>query len=238
MQLKWGSYSFDENATVVGVKQETLINEGGQPYAVRVTAECQGYLSGSSQSDLTSAETSLRNALARSRQDLILYRDDGSSSGVALRSAGSITGTRVVRGPDFPGTQGPEYATERAFTFAVEAEYPLAGSQLLLLSWTETLSFSGGGPLYIVKPALVGPPQRQLLYAQTPYQATQSGEAVGYLAYPNPAQPVWPASLRQAPRVQRRAPRRRGNGYEEYAVAWEYEFESVTPLVGVPTLWR
>jgi hypothetical protein len=36
------------------------------------------------------------------------------------------------------------------------------------------------------------------------------------------------------PRIERSSPRRYGRGLKEYPIAWTYQFESVTPLVGLP----
>jgi hypothetical protein len=91
---------------------------------------------------------------------------------------------------------------------------------------------------------LVGPPQKQLVCASTPYRATQEGEAVGYRQYPTPPVPTWPSSLVRAGDFDRVSPRRRGKiagsaGYEEFRVTWRYEFESATAFGNaLPNVWK
>lgn len=237
MQLKIGSYACDANTSLIAMREDLQFNEADQPYSRKRSLDVQGYLSGASQSALVTAENALQVALRKTSPDVVFLTDSGGETGVSLKKAGSITGVRITNFA-FPRTTGPEYATERYFTFTAEAEYPLTGTTTLLMSFTETLSFSGGGPLYTHLQAIYGPPQKQLLYEATTYQVTQSGQAVGYLAYPNPAPPIWPQALKQAPRFSQTSPKRRGNGYQDFAVSWEYQFESASPLAGLPNIWR
>lgn len=237
MQTKYGTYSFDANSTLLSASARTMFNRGGQPYSLLRSFTVSGYLSASGQAAITQAENALKTALAVPFRDLVLCHDDGSVSSEALLNAGSITGVKVTQGPTFSTTMGPEFATLRSFSFTAEAEYPLAGTANLLLDFQETLSFSGGGPLYAMRRAINGPPQRQLVYPATEYRCTQQGMAVGYAAYPAVPGPKFPAALREAPMVARKAPQRMGNGYQGHEVSWRYEHESAGPLVGVPSLW-
>ena len=237
MQLRYGAYSFNANGVKVAFSQETLINAGGQPYAVRKRLDLDGYLEGDGQSAIQQAASALVTALSRPYQDLVLYRDDGTASDTALLNAGSITGV-VPQAPTFPDSIGAEYATLRRFRFSAEAEYPVTNAATLLVSFRETLSFSGGGPIYAHKMAINGPPQKQLVYPFSIYRATQEGEAVGYLFRPTAPAPIWPKALMQAPETSMVSPQRRGRLYTEFSVTWSYQFESATPLVGVPNVWK
>ena len=77
-------------------------------------------------------------------------------------------------------------------------------------------------------PALVGPPQRQKVYEQTPFRAVQTGHAEGYLFRPPLPPPKWPQWLKQgAPGWTEQSPRRVGLfGQQDYRVQWRWEFES------------
>jgi hypothetical protein len=133
---------------------------------------------------------------------------------------------------------GAEYATFRSFSFTAEAEYPLLGSQNLLLSWRETLSFSGGGPIYRHRLAINGAPQKQLVYPASIYTVNQSGQAEGYLTYPVAPAALWPFALKEQPKITRSTPTRKGPAaYQAYPVSWSYDFESAAPLLGLPSLW-
>lgn len=239
MLLKYGTYSFDSNAVVIGTHVETLWNEGGQAYAQQHTWDVEGWLSASGQAALTAAQEALETVLKIQRRDLILYQDDGTTeSATVLKNTGSITGVKITGGPVFDSTRGSEYATERHFTFTAEAEYPVTGAAGLLLTWTETISSSGGWPTYIHRPSLNQPPQKQQLYFQEPYTATQKGTAVGYRRYPEPAAMLWPFALKRSPVFDREAPKRRGpEKFEGFAISWSYEYESATPLIGLPHTW-
>lgn len=237
MRLSWGSYQFNANSTLLTQREVAMYNAGEQPYARKVTVDVQGYLEADGQAAIAAAMTAMAAALRRPYQDLVFRTDAGGEAYHVLRNAGSVSGVRVVAGPDFPQSMGPEFATLRTFTFSAEAEYPADGSALLLMAYEETLDFGGGGPLYVHKPSLNGPPQKQLIYPQMPYTAVQRGSSTGYLAYPVLPQPLFPGALKENGRFSRKTPRRRGNAYEGFTVTWEYSYESVSQLAGVPRRW-
>jgi hypothetical protein len=124
MRLRYGSYQFDVNTTRIGTHLETLW-AGGQIYAVKRGLDVEGTLSGDGQAELSAKEHALRAALTKPRFDLVFLQDSGGKSSIALENANSMGGVRVTR-LDFPSTEGPEFATERHFTFSAEAEYPAA----------------------------------------------------------------------------------------------------------------
>ena len=237
MRLYYGSYAFAVDGVHIGTDSETMYDEAMVPYARRVTARVSGALLGSSQSDLTTQSGLLEIALRIPYQDLALYQDSGVISATALVGAYSLTGVTVTRGPTFGGQRGWEYASGREFSFEARVDVPLTTSLKKLLSFSESLSFSGGGPLYVVKRAIAGPMQRQLIYPQTEYRATQSGHATGFLAYPSPPRPLWPSALAESPNFRQEAPARTGPTYQRWGISWEYRFESIAPLVGVPNVW-
>jgi len=240
VQLVYGTYSFDTNSTDVRMSSSLVENKMGYPLARRTRLTVDGWLSVSSQSDCTQKMNALKTALNTPYLDLILKQDDAANSAILLQNSGSITGVKIVSGPSFPASnaEGGIYTTLQRFTFEAEAEYPLAGTANLLLSFTETLTFSGGGPRYTTLPALKGPPQRQLIYEQTPYIAVQSGSAVGYRSYPTKPQPIWPFALKVNPNVVVSSPDRVGKtGYQDYAISWRYDYEYPTVLVGKPNVW-
>lgn len=237
MQVKYGTYAFNANGVKVAYRQATLINAGGQPYAIEKTLSLDGYLEGDGQAACVLAASALATALARPYQDLILYTDAGAPSDCALYNSPSTTGV-VPQAPSFPDSVGAEYATFRRFQFSAKAEYPLANTGAILMSFTERLQFSGGGPIYAHKMALNGPPQKQLIYPASIFKVVQEGEAVGYTFRPDPPPPIWPDALMTSPDITVDAPKRRGKKYTDFHVSWRYNFESATQLVGVPTIWK
>jgi hypothetical protein len=239
MQLKVGQYSFDANAVKIATSVRTMMNEGGYPYEELRRMEFDGYLSATGQAALSLASSALATALRKPYQDIIFYNDSGVATMTKLLNSESISGVVVVDGPNFPDSNGGEYATFRRFTFAAEASFPLPNTQAILLSFQERLTFSGGGPIYRHRMAINGRPQKQLVYPSSIYRATQEGRAVGYRATPLPPQPLWPNALMQSPNESVQSPRRRGRlAYSDYEVSWQYQFESDQQLVGTPTQWR
>jgi hypothetical protein len=239
MQLLYGTYQFAVNAVDLGVEVETLFNAGGQPYMQRDVVNVTGLLQGTSQNDMAQQMNALMTALNNQFQDLVFKLDDGTNSAAVLLNSTSTSGVRIrdLQFPSEPGT-GAGYATVKRFSFRAEAEYPLPGSANFLVSWQESLSFSGGGPLVIHLPAVNGvPPQKQISYPMTAYRATQSGNAVGYRQRPFSAPPIWPDALKQSPDVTLVSPRLNGRIFQDYGISWNYLYESATPLVGFPTLW-
>jgi hypothetical protein len=192
------------------------------------------------QAQLSARITAMQQAYAQQGLNLGLYFADGTPSVHYLQSARAAGGTRVTKPPDFPLGAGAEYSTFRNFALAVEADF--LDSSIGLVSWTESLSFSGGGPQFGYLLTLNGPPQKQLLRQQTTYKATQQGEAVGLSAYPTAPNPIWPADEHSDQRhVSQVLPERTGPGptavYHHFKTRWSYVFESAAPLVGVPTAW-
>lgn len=243
MQLAYGLYTFPVNGTEVGTSARFLYNAGNQPKSILAEMHVRGYLTSTAtdpQADLSLKMGALATAMAIPYQDLILFQDDGLQSATKLLNLGAITGVRIVDGINFPRSDRGEYATQRYFEFRAEAEYPLVGALLLLESWTETLTTWGGAPEIAYRRALNGPPQMQLVWPFTEGYATQRGEIVGYLGYPNgglPPAPIFPQALMKAPRVTLKSPKRMGRGYQDFAIEYEYEFVAGAPLLGVPSLW-
>lgn len=252
MQLRVGTYSFTVNSVRVQTSRSVEFTGPLQNIPIREkhTLTADGWLYGDGadataiQLDLTNKTAALRLGLAQRNQDIILYRDDGGMSATFLRSAGSITGIKVVSGPDFDTTpSGNDYANERHFRFVAEAVYPsgyFLGSNVI--DFHEHVSISGGLPKFLVKPCINAAPQKQLLYPMTPWVATQSGSAIGWLDYPNPINPLWPDAL-NGRTIDRDEPQYAGPlapapRYTHFPVRWSYQFESPTPLVGIPNRWR
>lgn len=236
MQVRYGNLYLQANSCKIGTTNRAVLTDGEQVWAYDVEVRVEGFIAGSGQSALTTLENALRRSLAVPGGDLILYQDSGAASAVALYNANTVNGTRVTAGPDFDGQYGAEYATQRKFSFAVTARQ-LATGQNPLLAFSEEMSFSGGGPMFVHKRDLIGRPQKQMTWPATEYVAAQSGIAVGLFEYPKPAAARFPRDFKQSPNVTYMTPRRSGRTLIGYGVRWNYLFESVNPLVGLPTLW-
>ncbi len=241
MQLRWGSsYSFPINGCDLASRARVVLSESGRPVRYVARVSVGGWLEADGQAALSVAETALRNALAVPYQDLKFLSDDGAVMAVSLLNANSLSGVRVVDGPNFDGRDGAEYATLRQFGFEVEAEYLITSAANAVLSFSESLSITGtGGPVRRLRvPVNATALVRQQISPRSIIRATQSGQAVGHLKYPTAPRPLWaaPILLEDQVQVQKGNPKRIGQGFVEYPLAWSYAFESDTPLVGVPGL--
>jgi len=172
--------------------------------------------------------------------DLVLYDDAGSPSAHSILSKSTLGGTRVIELPSYPTSEMGEYAGWRHYVVVVEAEY--LDPKINLITWNESIEGSGGSYRRVALQPINGAPQIQQVASQTPFKATQSGRAVGQLAYPTPSPPIWPSALVEAPRIKKEDPERWGPPgaaqYVGYPITWHYEYLSTSVLAGNPTLWK
>lgn len=240
MILKYGSYLFRANACKIASKSSVRTNAAGQQLSRKTILFVDGYLIASGVAAVTTAMTELYTALSIPFQDLIFYQDDAATteSATYLKNTNlSMTGVRITEGPNFPDSTGFDYTGGRRFTFTAESEYRI-GPANRLISFHEELDFSGGGPLYIVRPAKRGPAQRQRPYQSTPYVLVQTGEAVGYGQYPPDPRIFFPTRLKMNPKIRLIGGNRVGlNRYEDFGKSWRIEYESESVLPALPTLW-
>lgn len=240
MHLAYGSYVFDENSCDIRMQRRPVVNGGGQTIEMMAAMDVEGWLGsdGDGEAEIAQKASALITAMSIPYQDLVLYTTAGAATDTALLNAGSISGVLIKGGVDFPNGRGAEYVNFRRFRFRAEASYPFNGTGNALRFFSERISFSGGGPIYRHRMALNGRPQKQLVYKHSIYRAVQEGEAIGYLARPTPPSPLWPDAQMEAVDMTLDSPERRGNGYSDFRVTWRYNFESASPLVGQPNIWR
>ena len=242
-QLSYGSYEHSPGEATIRISKQVLNTEGGVAYGIRETWHIHGKMLAASTVLLEGFLNDLETAYAVNNQDLVLYDNLGN----AARTLAGLTplgGTRVLSF-DFPedGRAGSEFVLYRTYEIVVEGLYQPQGQEDGLLSWTETLQFSGGGPKFIFLQPINGLPVRQQVAENTPYRAVQKGRAVGLYSYPSPPGPIWPADEHQdqrdtSPEDPKRSGGREAPVYTEFPVSWTYVFESAAPLVASsPTLY-
>lgn len=245
MQLLVGTYAFPAGGVTVASKTTPMLTDARVPYSLQQRLSIRGYLESTiGQADLTAKENLLRAVLKVPNQPIALYQDSGQPSATALFPAGAMVGPIVDDGPHFPAPDNAkaEYANQRYFEFSASAEYPIPDSSgLIIMSWRETLRFTGGGPIVIAKRATNGPPQLQQVYPLTEYVLMQRGEAVGFDDYPTPPPALYPANLAESPEIEETGPDRLGTPnsptYLKYRISWSYKMLSVSPMPGRPSLW-
>ncbi|MFA5262239.1 MAG: hypothetical protein WC378_00330 [Opitutaceae bacterium] len=236
MNLIYGNYQHDVGDAEVSISRDGLVSELGRMYAVRERWTVNGRLHGTSVSDVNSKVAALLAAYSVNGLDLYL-----SGSSHILRSSETINGTRVVLPPHFPKGNGAENSTFRSYTLAVEGEYAYT-DRSVLLSWSESLSFTGtGGPVWGFLEVLNGPPQQQMFMQQSVVRCSQRGSAVcvpdsahrnEYLGHWPPSPPIWP----QWEHGDRRniTYEKPSDLYGKRTTSWAYEFSANVPLGAYP----
>lgn len=239
MISKYGTYAFGEGRCNISRSIRNVENDARQVVSQIVRLEVEARLGGTTTA--AAMDTAVRNLLTAfesNGKDFVVYLPDGSTaSQLSLYSAPAMGGVRVIEGPTLPSLANAAYVTWLPVTFVLEAEYPADNAGGLLLDFEETITFEGGGPQYGWLKPLVGVPQRQLLRQRDTYRATQSGFSIGAFARPLPPNPLWLNALMKNPSAIKRSPKRRGGTYTDFYTAWEYTFESDSPLVGNPNVW-
>ena len=246
MYVQYGDYTHPAGEPAVTIDRETLWTDAGTAWAERERWSISGciYNQAGTAAAMDVLVTELEAAYSSSGGDLKLLLPDGTTASQhALLNANTIGGVRVVKRPSYPQGSGPEGITIRHFTVALEAEVAVSADSALL-SWHESIRYSGGGPRFGHLEPLVGKPIKQKLKANTIYKAIQQGRAVGLSAYPAVPSPIWPAHQIDQRDIEQSAPRRRGYGsgadcWTEWPVSWCYRFESANPLLAPngPNRW-
>lgn len=242
MYAKYGSYTHALSEGEVTFDVSRRWNDGGQHVARVVTAHIRGLLQAADSSSLITAMAALETAYRRQGQNFLLLLSDGSTVHQAMYNAGSLGGVRVIHGPSYPSGHGYEGGTFRTYEITLEAEYPDAASFGMLLAFTETVQFMGGGPRVVWREATTGLPQKQITAQATTYKAVQAGSAIGYRTRPTPPAPIWPQYLKEQPNLpDMKSPRRSGPPgapmFSEFEVSWHYTFEADVRLAGEPHRW-
>lgn len=245
MQVVWGSARLPAGSAEVTTSQRLVQNDAGQPLSwikqAQVTAQLLTALgSGASptqvQNDLLAQQSAVYRALSLNYRNFALLTDSGAVA-LSLDNATSLSGVRVVQGPDFPAGGGPEFAATRTVRFVVEAEYAVSGSAFLLKSFTERVRYSGGGQVIDFFRPVTGKAVSFTSYVEE-YKCRQEGRAVGWAAYPTPPAAIFPKLLVRNPDYEKGDPEFKGNLYRNYPISWSYEFGSADPLpFAAPNFW-
>jgi hypothetical protein len=233
MQVRYGNTLLPANSTDVTTVITATLGRYGNPITYVHTVNLTGCLEGDTQAECATAEAAVRAAFAVPYRDLALLLDSGAVSPTYLRNNTSISGVRLLA-LSFPNNYGgAEYATLRSFQATFSAEY-LANIDDPLVDYTEVVTVTGnGGPRTVVRECVNADPVEQEVSKKTPIRATQTGRAVGLLSYPEPARPLWPATLiNPDAAVTKETPRPNGRGNLLFATAWSYAYVSPVRLVG------
>lgn len=233
MYLKYGNFTHVKNDPFVVIDSAAKFNSRGIVELLTYTWNIRGILHGDTQAELLANVALLEAAYQfKDGYDLVLYEDDQSTVFHQLPSSTALGGTRVTQPPKYPSSEGNEAGNFRTYEIQVQADY--VNSNNNILDWQDELRVEQGGPRRVFLPTLVGPAQAQITQQQMTHRATQTGRAVGMFDYPPAAPPSFPSALLYPVVITRAAPRRVGNQFRDFVVSWQYQFESISPLNGLP----
>jgi hypothetical protein len=240
MLLKFGGFSHAVAEVDVAMTAETIFTDDGTPWATDKRWTITGDILGGSAAEIDTAVTLLIDAYeAGTTGDLILTLPSGASAYAVSALAGDALGGQLVvtRPPSFPTMANAGYVTTLPFSIEVGGRFPLSDVSVALRSFSESLTFSGGGPQFAHLELITGRPRAQRVRDSTIYRATQAGQAVGIYRYPQRPSPIWPQAQVVSPVRQVDSPSRIGGVYTDFPISWSYEFESAYPLFGTPNPW-
>lgn len=238
MQIRYRSLTLDTGTAGVRIAITPRRNDAQQIVSHFQTWTIEGQLlsQDGDYSDIDAQAQALMDAYSRDGGNLTWLLPDGSASANRILNANALGGVRL-KSFELPEYRGAQRVTILDFRAVFEAELPVSNSQRALLSYTEDITWSGGGPVYRYGEPVWGEPRRQLVVRQSVFRATQSGMAIGYLEHPRAPGKLWPANLVQDNPPKRTAPKRIGRDFTEFTVSWSWDFESSRPLIGNPHRW-
>ena len=246
MLLKFGGVPIGAmNATRIAPKRTLLTNAAGIGYAFHYVFTANFSFTVTGQDDCKTKMDAIEAALQKEAQDLRFENDDGSLSTNSQTTAGTIGGVRCIdlSWDPQPGGQFTSWRSgEATFTWTVKLTTgsPSGYTAPLLKEFSETVVINNPpGKGFVVHEAINDvDPQAFDTVQRRKSTGSQRGFAVGISAYPTAATPLFNTvpPLKNAP-ITRATPERIGSNYWMYRIDWNYEYDSPTALIAVPTLW-
>ena len=178
-------------------------------------------------------------AYRQTNADFLILLNNGVTV-YSILSGSTLGGIRVSRRPSRPTTVNAEHYKYLSFSIELQATLPAAATSSAgsLLSFRETLQFSGGGPRTRMIESLFGIPIKQQVRNNTIYRAVQSGQAVALFGLPQIPPPIWPNDWTGDLSGSRTGPEEFWGGIGRgRSVSWSYTFESAFPYTGLPNEW-
>lgn len=232
------THDLDE-VELAGIGYEASLNNVGRVELIRRTLTIRGKVYGDSPSAITAKLQAMERhyPIGGTLSTAGLYENAGTPTAHVLRPSYPGAVIRVMNF-GYPVGNGTQYATERDYTLTLYLEEPpAAGFRTNLISFRESLSFSGGGPVFDFFRPPRGRPIKFIRNEFVEYRVIQEGSAMGLFSYPGYPPPIFPGALMAPPTLSPTGPERAGQFAGQWPVSWRYEFGSTEPLVGLPNAW-
>jgi hypothetical protein len=243
VRIRYNGFLSDAGECSCTRRRTAVMGSNYLQYGWDYTAEITGESILSGPSAIPAKVAALDAAFSTSGYDLIVYNDDAATVLFTLPKV------QIQGGVDFPNAgagaqQGSEWVNKLTWGVTLTGRYALPQiNPATILSFTESIEYSGGGPKRVFVEQRNGPPILQIPTAQTVYQAVQEGSMIGinklYLKPPLPLfgtpweNPVLRPATLQPSQVQ-------GTPFflPQYQITWRYLFKSAAPLVQkFPAYW-
>lgn len=244
MKLKWGADDIGEtNGTRIAPEYRQVLDERFRGWAIDVVYTATTFIRVNGQADCKTKMDAIDAALEVGGKDLKFLNDDASDSANSVANADTLGGTRCVRWTWDPDPRGAQFLTARFLTAVFEYRVAFSGLTGRLLDFSETVVLDNRAARYAVNEAVNDVNAEILLTVNKPAKrATQTGFAVGALAYPVYAT-VAPNVFGGAgvfvvsDEPEYTTPKYRGSATEVYRLAWRKEYVSATALVASLNPW-
>jgi len=160
--LRYGNYTHEAAEASIAIGRDQSFGDFGQAVSFTETWQITGRLHAKDRTLLTAEITALEMAYSANGFDIVLIDVDGvTESAHKMVSANANNGVRITNF-NWVDSRNAEYSTFRNYTITVEAEFDISGINPSFESYQSSLSFTGnGGPRFVVRTALNGPPIRQ-----------------------------------------------------------------------------
>lgn len=237
MQLYYGDYAHDANSVQLTTRHEILRAETGARYGFKKIFNINGEIYADTQAELTTALDALVEAYSSNGEDLILKDNSANDSHITILNADSASGVMITDGPNYPNLSGAEYTTFVTFSIAAEAEFITGDDEIPYETYTETIAVVGnGGPKRVAKAVATGAPVRQQTRQRTVISATQSGTATKTGGNVPPPFPLlaFNSLILINETISNPVTISYRNGVHVWTINWNRQFESATPLIGIP----
>lgn len=235
MQMIYGSYAHEANEVTLRTSAEIVRSDRGYAQKMLRRWAIAGRKIGTS---LTDQLRRLDEAYQVDFQDAYLLDNDGQVV-ISLPNGDSLSGVRVVRPLNLPDLSNAQLATYVDYECELEADFllPDAGGlgEASLLEFRESLQITGGKSIKRLVQRPSGDPVLITVVERPGYFATQSGSMVSTDPNATIPAPIWPDALAGPPSIERQSPEVKGGQLISYAIAWQYDYLSVTELTGRPT---
>jgi hypothetical protein len=238
--LQYGSYQHDQDEVgLEDVQREIVYSDRGYPQKLQETWTLKGRKRADTQALILAALSALRAAYSVNGHNAVLLDNDGAETLFKLDTNRAQGGVRVLTPVAHSGLINAQLSTYCDYRIVLQADFLIRGA-VPMLKFEESLTFSDirGGPITVEIMPAVGEGVIQAVTEKSFYHATQSGNLTSLQRDPQPPNPIWPDKLRGqigTRDITRSSPPVSAGEPVQYAVAWNYQFVSKSPLIGSPT---